>query len=142
MAGRLQRFRRSEVFLKGSPSTVEGSKEPFFSHQAASSCLLYKPLLTRPEPDMPSKAPQRQCIHCIFMKQTGFVACKRKGPSWGTELGESDGKKHVHCAPACFFVDPVMCETSGIARKERSASLKKFFTVPTTKERLGNFLSS
>lgn len=41
--------------------------------------------LTWPEPQVPSKAPQRHFIYCIFMKQPSFVPCERKGPSWGTK---------------------------------------------------------
>lgn len=56
-------------------------------------------------------------------------------------------RKHLCCASACLFVGPVTCETSGNARKGRSASPKNSSLIPQlTKQKigvsLGNSLSS
>lgn len=132
VGGRLQTLSRNKVAVEGSPPAAEGSKGDI-CHPAAPPCLLCRAPLTWPEPEVPSKAPRRHFIYCVFMKQPGFVACKGKGLSWGTEA------RRERVTEALLLCSCMPCGSSyvwdlGECRRGEISIAKKFFTDPTAKE--------
>lgn len=128
--------------MEGSPlPTTEGSKEWRGGHPSPPSrqpplASSATQLLTWPEPEVPSEAPQRHFGYCTLTKQAGFVACGRKGAKLGDpgETGGSDGKKApllCFCMPFCgssYLRDLRECTQGEIS------IAKEFFTDPTTNE--------